>query len=596
MNLYRLLLLLIFSALVNSCGMDIAKLLEQQKLEVKPNPVELHAEEVSFTMSAFVPVDLFKKGWIYTIDVNYQASNKEPMSLGKLEFIADDYVGKESDPLIEESFSFKYDKSLERGDLVLLPKLGKAGGTPKEADPVQVGKGVITTSQMVKIMPFSSYIPSGYRNTEEYEPYNLKYHFLQGKSDLRKNEIEGESTEFLKDYISSNPNTKSLTLTGTHSPEGSTEANERLSKERPQTVKSLYLDLVEQYDYSEEKSSFDTISKSLTFDWTEFRSMIDEYEGISSSQKEELFSIVDGSGDFVSKELRLQTLSYYKRLFRDIYPKLRNAKAQILKIKDKKEDAELALLSKGIVNGDFPKDTLSVEEILYSSELTPSLEEKKAIYLLVKDEDKFHIYNNLGALYLDMAKKEQDEERKNELLDKSVSYLEQSLKKQECPEAYLNLSTIHIMLGNTDEAEESLEKISDDNSSPVSLVSRAQKGYLALKKASYEESIELLSGSGDDVLVLYNKALAYLLNSSKKLSDDYSNASSSFEEALQVDPDNAYAHYGMAIVFSRKSDIEGVKNHLSKALSMDESLKTRASSDLEFQKYFNEAGFKELFN
>ena len=49
-------------------------------------------------------------------------------------------------------------------------------------------------------------------------------------------------------------------------------------------------------------------------------------------------------------------------------------------VKDKKSDAEITVLSGKIVKGEVSADSLSTKEFLYSASLTPSLQEKEAIY------------------------------------------------------------------------------------------------------------------------------------------------------------------------------------------------------------------------
>jgi hypothetical protein len=83
---------------------------------------------------------------------------------------------------------------------------------------------------------------------------------------------------------------------------------------------------------------------------------------------------------------------------------LRYAKTEILKVMDKKTDAEIAVLAKMIVDGRAPADTLIYGEMAYAAHLTPSLSEKEAIYkVATKQYPHFASHNNLGAVYLAMA-------------------------------------------------------------------------------------------------------------------------------------------------------------------------------------------------
>ncbi len=55
------------------------------------------------------------------------------------------------------------------------------------------------------------------------------------------------------------------------------------------------------------------------------------------NKKTEYLNIVNGGGDFESQEKSLKKLPTYKKVFKDVYPKLRTAKTEILVVKEKKD-------------------------------------------------------------------------------------------------------------------------------------------------------------------------------------------------------------------------------------------------------------------
>ena len=94
----------------------------------------------------------------------------------------------------------------------------------------------------------------------------------------------------------------------------------------------------------------------------------------------------------------MKRLKTYSKVFKDVYPKLRTAKTEILVVKDKKTDAEMSVLSKQVTQGSVSADTLSFEEMMYAATLTPSLEEKAAIYeAATKKGSNWNAHNNLGC-------------------------------------------------------------------------------------------------------------------------------------------------------------------------------------------------------
>ena len=50
----------------------MVQMAEDQELTVEPSPLEVHANEVEFTMSAVLPVKMLKKDKVYTVNTFYQ--------------------------------------------------------------------------------------------------------------------------------------------------------------------------------------------------------------------------------------------------------------------------------------------------------------------------------------------------------------------------------------------------------------------------------------------------------------------------------------------------------------------------------------------
>ena len=53
------------------------KMAKQQKLEIKPNPLEVHKDTVNFDLSGNLPVKMLKKGTSYTLNTFYKAGDNE---------------------------------------------------------------------------------------------------------------------------------------------------------------------------------------------------------------------------------------------------------------------------------------------------------------------------------------------------------------------------------------------------------------------------------------------------------------------------------------------------------------------------------------
>ncbi len=105
---------------------------------------------------------------------------------------------------------------------------------------------------------------------------------------------------------------------------------------------------MKKYDYKAKADSIQFILKPVIQDWADIQNCSFYYEGISSEEKAEYLNIINAGGSFEDVEKQFKKLKTYKKVFKDVYPKLRTAKTEILTVKDKKTDAEISVLSKQI--------------------------------------------------------------------------------------------------------------------------------------------------------------------------------------------------------------------------------------------------------
>jgi len=453
---------------------------------------------------------------------------------------------------------------------------------------MQVATGVVTTSKLVKPVYFAAYADHGYNNQPELEPVVIPdFIFEQGRSVLRTSEIRSPKGKQLDAFIASKNATSTVTITGTHSPEGAERINSRLSPDRAAAIEKYYRQQMKKYDYRQQADEIKFIQKPVIQDWNEFKNVLAAYDGITSEQKSEYLNIINGGGTFESQEKQLQKLSTYKKVFRDVYPKLRTAKTEILVLKDKKTDAEISVLSKQITQGSTSADTLSLEELMYSATLTPSLEEKAAIYeAATKKGTNWHAHNNLGAVYIAQAL--ENPENASSLADKAQAQLDIAARlNQSAPEIQANLASVNMMKGNPYAAYNHANQamgagLSGDNAAGLNGVKGSAEIYLA----KYQDAVRSTSAATDDAVNLFNRGLAQLLNK------DYQNALTSFTEAAGKDSNLAVAHYGAAIAAARLGNNDAVVTHITNAVQGDPSLKEAALTDLEFSKVSSTESFR----
>ncbi|MBT1700839.1 hypothetical protein KK083_28365 [Fulvivirgaceae bacterium PWU4] len=557
----------------------MVKMSKEQQLTVTPNPLEVHKDTVAFDMAANLPVKMLKKGTVYTVNTFYKYGEQE-LALDPIPFKAEDYpnAGTEQ-PKVTKNFSFAYAPAMKSGVLEVQGVASK-GTKSKNTERMQVATGVITTSKLVKPVYYAAFTGHSYNNQEELEPVIIPdFIFEQGRSVLRTSEIKSAKGKELDAFIASKNATRTVTITGTHSPEGAERINSRLSPDRAAAIEKYYRQQMKKYDYKGMADSIKFILKPVIQDWNEFKNVLSSYEGITSEQKTEYLNIINAGGTFEDQERQMKRLSTYKKVFKDVYPKLRTAKTEILTIKDKKTDAEISVLAKQITQGQTSADTLTFDELMYAGTLTPSLEEKAAIYeAATKKGTNWTAHNNLGAVYI--AQAIENSANAAALADKAQAQLEIAAKLQDAPEVNANLASVHMIKGNARAAYAAASKalssgLTGDNAAGVNGV----KGAAEIITAKYADAVRSESAAADNADNLFNKGLAQILNK------DYQNALTSFTEATRKNSNLAVAFYGAAIASARLGNAEGVVSNLTSAVKADPELKQAALTDLEFAKF-----------
>jgi len=579
---------LIFGALtLAGCTLPkMVKMSKEQQLTVTPNPLEVHKDTVAFEMAANLPVKMLKKGTVYTVNTFYKSGASE-VALEPIPFKAEDYPNsKVEQPKVTKSFSFPYNPAMKTGTLEVEGVASK-GEKAKASARMPVATGLITTSKLVKPVSFAAYAAHSYNNQEELVPVIIPdFIFEQGRSVLRTSEVKSAKGKQLDAFIASKNATRTVTITGTHSPEGAERINSKLSPDRAAAIEKFYRAEMKKYDYKGKADSINFILKPVIQDWTGFKDALSSYEGITSEQKAEYLNIINGGGTFESQEKQMKRLNTYRKVFKDVYPKLRTAKTEILVVKDKKTDAEMSVLSKQVVQGSLSADTLSFDEMMYAATLTPSLEEKAGIYeAATKKGQNWTAHNNLGAVYL--AQAAENTSNAAALADKALAQLEIAQRINDAPEVQANLASVHMLKGNAYAAYNHASKalssgLTGDNAAGVNGV----KGAAEIVKGQYGAAVSSESSAVDNADNLFNKGLAQVLNK------DYQNALTSFKEATSKNSNLARAHYGAAIASARLGNADGVVSNLTSAVQADPSLKEAALSDLEFTKFAATEAFR----
>ena len=549
---------------------NMQKLAKDQDLQVTPNPLEVHGDKVKFEMSAVLPAKMLPSKYMYTINTFYKYGESDK-TVGSIELKSSDFPNQSTSTSRKSGeFEFDYVDAMKSGNLEIQGVASSitSGKSLKTTDRLAIAPGVITTSKLVKDVFYTAYAFHGYNDKEELVPTTVDFFFDKGRSYLKSSETRSKKGKDFSAFIADKNVTRTVTIIGAHSPEGSETVNSDLSGDRAAAIEKFYRAQMKKYDYKEMADGIKFVLKPIVQDWKSFKDALNSYTGISDAQKSEIVKIVNGAGTFEDKEKALQKLNSYNSIMKDVYPGLRVAKTEVLTVKIKKSNPTISILAKQIVDGKVSADTLSNEELLFAASLTPSLSEKEAIYkAATKKSGSWQSHNNLGAVYLDMAK----EGNKNQNIEKAVAQFEIAAKKNNAAEVLGNLATSYLMQGNSAKA---FDTISEALSKSPSV-----KGALEIKRGEYDAALSSLGSAKSETDVIFDRGLALLLNK------DFQNAITAFGDVTEKDSDYALAYYCSAIASARLNNDSNMISSLKKAVDKDPKLKEMALNDLEFNKY-----------
>ena len=570
----------------SGCSLSkMIKLAADQDLQVTPNPLEVHGGAVPFDVSAVLPPKMLPTGKVYTINTIYQYGDQE-VAVGSIEFKAEDFPNSSSSTSRKsESFTFPYQAGMNPGTLYVEgvasdPKSGKSKTSPRLA----VAQGLVMTSTFAKPVTFSTYADHGYNDKEELIPTNVDFFFEQGAARLNPSvNTDGTSNRAksndLAAFIAEKNVTRTVTITGTHSPEGTERVNSDLAEDRAKAIEDFYRKQMKRYDYKGMSDSIKFILKPIVEDWSGLKAALSSYEGISGTDKSAVSRIINGTGSFEEKENELQKLSVYDKLLKEVYPGLRTAKTEILTVKAKKSNAQIAVLSKQVVNGEAEADTLSFEEFMFSATLTPSLEEKAAIYKAATKSGNWQAHNNLAAVYLDQAAKAEGS-AKTKLVQDAVTQLEIAANKQKSAIVSANMAAAYIMQA---EYAKGMDAISTASSASPSNKTASNlsgmKGSIQVMNGEYDAANAAFANSAKSDVVTFDTGLSQLL------SGDYATAKNTLGDVANSETVGAEANYLIAIASARQNNASDVISSLKAAIKKDPALKDKAINDLEFVNY-----------
>ncbi|MDI1324765.1 MAG: tetratricopeptide repeat protein [Algoriphagus sp.] len=458
-----------------------------------------------------------------------------------------------------------------------------------------LAKGVITTPLLAKVGVVNAdepipqvglYIPTGIITENILTAGEFLFRFDPGSSSLKLNGANQKSLTELKTFITENPSIVSFKITGIQSPEVSEGKSSKLGMDRSVVIqKRLKADGIVFRD-----SLMDI--KSRWNDWFDFRLLLRDYEKISTQRKDQYYSILLNGTDYPTQSQQLKKIPGFDQVSRELFPKLRATKVEILaKPVSGLDQEQSASLKEALRQKEGNYNTLDQLDWAIAGETSPRLEDKAEIYSKMTELFRSALpYNNLAVVKMRQAQRTLEDSVKSRLWIDAYRLLEQALKIETNPYVLHNQGQILIFQGKTWEAYTKLSAASGLTRNPEFLkYNESLRGALDIMRGDYKLAIlrfdYLFSEPGN----LFNKGLAYFL------AKDYANASLSFEESVMAGRNYGYGYYGLALVAALSGQDEVALIQLQKAIESSEQIYQKALIDPVFEELRQKKDFFEIF-
>lgn len=548
----------------------------QISYQVVPEVLETHAGYVPVTIQGNFPAKYFNKKVKLTAVPTLSYKN------GETEYESVTLQGekvKDNAQVISfdngGSFSFKgkvpFKEDMRKSDLDINIQVSK-GNRSLNFEPYKIADGVIATATMVVVDPKAIIGVQREKNTTgKYDPnidafqrivpdeYTGNINYLINSAVVRNSELKKAEIEQLKEYTkeaydNQKKELKGVDISAYASPDGKLDFNTKLSEKR-QNTSSKYI------KKALNKASIEAQlnTKFTPEDWEGFKELM---EKSNIQDKDLILRVLSMYSDPEVREREIKNIAEaYTVLAEQILPQLRRAKVTANVDLIGKSDEEIASLAES------NPSSLNPAELLYAATLTNNLSKKLSIYKSFSKvyPNDWRGYNNYGMILTQQNK-----------YNKAKSYFEKAEKlSNNNPIINNNLGVVALYKGDDASAAEYFGAASGAGEEV-----NYNLGILAIKNAEYDKAVQLLSNFDSS-----NTGLA------KMLDNDNTGALKSLENLSE---DTAIAEYLKAVVSARTAKEDMMINCLSKAISMDSSLKAKAATDAEFIKYANNAKFMEI--
>ncbi|KAA3438567.1 tetratricopeptide repeat protein [Rufibacter hautae] len=579
--------LFLFLLLFSGCTLSrfVKKAEKGQTITAQPTVLMVRGNQVPVEVQAQLPKNLLRDDYRYGIRVFYKAEKGVEEHVGSLGFDFGNYNFVDGKPTMGSSFAFPYTPSKIRGQLMAQGVVTDPKGRKRFTKSKVLAEGIITTPQLIQTVHAPGYVPENFKN-EAPGPLKFPIYFDQGLATLRHG--YGTNLQLLEDFIKTNQKTQKIEILAMHSPDQMETTTRNLASRRAVAVERFIKQKIETEVYTNTVADIKFDLQTLQKNWAAFLGRV-QNSAMPEEQVQQILDIVNGPGSFEEKEEQLQALPSYDYLEMYVYPVLRYAEVTIDYQPNLRRDYEIYLLAKKIVENRANADALSAEEMQYAATLTPLLAEKKKIYeSAVETYMNWQSLNNLGMVFYEQAQKEVRPKVKQNLLASAILNLRYAAHRKPDAQQFYNLAVAHHQHGDVLEALQSYDyAIRLGGPLPVLQQVFTDKAALELSVGQYDDAVRSLSYAGKGYAAQFNMTLLYFLK------ENYEGAAELGEKLLAEYPQDANAHYLMAVIGARSQKENLMAQHLKQAVKVKPALAGKAIDDLEFKQYHKSAAFAE---
>ena len=386
---------------------------------------------------------------------------------------------------------------------------------------------------------------------------------------LNKKDESKATMEAFDKFIQMGWKIKDININAWASPEGEILFNDNLANDRATNANDYLVKKIKKFNEEKAKKrnvDVKTLEQEITYvskghgeDWDGFMQAVKNSE---LKDKNQILNVINTQTDNNKREQDIRNMTVvYKEIEDQILPLLRRADVVVNCFEPKRTDEEIAKLATS------SPDSLKYPEILHAATLTTDSKTKLNIYknaFTNKDRD-WKAYNNAAVEAINLG-----------LLPEAENYLVQASKlNDKNGKIENNFGVLECHKNDFAKAEQHFLK-----SATYGENVNFNLGVVNIQKGDYEKAITYFKG----IDCKHNVALAQML--SGNMNDALKN--------LKCAPQGPETSYMLAVYGARTNDSKMVYDYLRKAVTANPALKTKASTDREFLKLFNEQDFKNI--